>query len=87
MATPDDVDALLEQRKKSHGDFADKANLAQATKALWRKSPNWDKLTAVQREGLEHIVDKVTRALVGDPTHQDHWADIEGYARRIRENS
>ena len=85
MTMTDDVDALIAERKKTHGDFADKAELAQALKSTIRSAPNWSRMTSVQREGVEHIVDKLTRALVGDPGFKDHWDDIAGYAKRIAE--
>ena len=81
----DDVDALIAERKKTHGDFQEKAELAQALKTIIRSAPAWSKMTAVQKEGTEHIVDKLTRALVGDPGFKDHWNDIAGYAKRIAE--
>jgi hypothetical protein len=82
----DDVDALIAERKKTHGDFREKSELAQATKAIWRSAPNWSKLSAVQKEGLEYVIDKITRALAGDPNFKDHWMDTMGYIRRILED-
>ncbi len=38
-------------------------------------------LSATQRESLDLIATKIARILSGDPNHEDHWLDIEGYAR------
>jgi len=83
----DDVDALIAERKKTHGDFRQKSELAQAFKQLLHSSPNWKTMTAVQREGIEFVVDKLSRALVGDPFFKDHYMDMMGYLKRIIEDN
>lgn len=82
----EEVDSVLADRRRTHGPFSEKAELAQATKALWRSAPGWAKMTAVQREGLEHVVDKFARALCGDPSFRDHWVDAQGYLKRVLED-
>src|SRR5262245_8189552 len=81
-----EVDSVLAERKRTHGPFAQKAELAQAMKDLMRSAPGWQQMTAVQREGLEHVVDKLGRALCGDPSFRDHWVDAVGYLTRILES-
>jgi hypothetical protein len=71
---------LLRVRQMTHGRFADTSRLAQATKELWRTSPNWNRLSPVKREALEMRATKIARILCGDPSAPDHWADDEGYA-------
>ena len=50
-----------------------------------RDTANWEALTEVQHEALEHIATKIARILSGDPNHADHWNDIQGYARLVEE--
>jgi hypothetical protein len=70
----------LKARKKTHGDYAETADVIQSLKADMRNSPNWDKLTATQKETLEMVQHKVGRVLCGDPDASDHWHDIAGYS-------
>jgi hypothetical protein len=77
------LEELLEERRRSHGDFKDAAVIAQSTKLLWRASKGWMKLTPVMREALENIAVKVGRVLAGDPRYQDHWRDISGYSQLV----
>jgi hypothetical protein len=71
---------ILAERQTTHGDFADVATLDQMMKDLFKTSPNWNRLTDVQRLSLEMIAHKIARILSGDPNHPDHQADIIGYA-------
>lgn len=71
---------ILVERNKTHGDFADHAEITQVLKNSMRYGKNWDTLSHAQREALEMIAHKVGRILSGDPAHADHWDDIAGYA-------
>jgi hypothetical protein len=82
----EEVKSILADRRKTHGDYAEKSEIAQALKTLMRSAPNWSRMSAVQREGLEHVVDKLTRALVGEPDFRDHYVDAIGYLTRILED-
>jgi Domain of unknown function (DUF6378) len=73
--------ALLTGRDGTHGSFATTATMAQGLKAVLHGGRNWPMLTATQREALEAIAVKIARILSGNPEHQDHWADIAGYAK------
>ena len=77
------TDGLLSDRKRTHGDFADDAAVAQSLKRLMRKQPGWARLDDCQAQALEMIAVKLARILAGDPNHVDHWDDIAGYARLI----
>jgi len=74
---------LTAQRGTVHGDFTDVSAEAQQMKNIARTSKNWPNLTDAQREGIEMIVHKLARILVGDPNHHDHWNDIAGYAHIV----
>lgn len=75
------VDGILDERQKTHGDFASHAVIAQELKSQIDKSGQ--ELSAVQREGLEMILHKVARILNGNADHKDHWDDIAGYATLV----
>lgn len=77
------VAKILEERKKTHGDYSTHAVMAQNMKEVVRKSPNREKLTPAMMEGLDMILHKVARILNGEPTHVDHWDDIGGYAELV----
>lgn len=80
-----DVSGTLVARKKVHGEFANDARTAQGLKHVMRDGVNWDDLTFVQKEALEHIQTRIARILSGDPNHPDHWHDIQGFARLVEE--
>lgn len=77
------VDEILAERQKVHGEFSTHAHMAQNLKQVLWHAPNAPRLTAVQREGLEMILHKVARILNGNPNHKDHWDDIAGYATLV----
>ena len=79
------LSATLAARNKSHGEFDNDALASQRLKAAMRDTANWEALTEVQREALEHIATKIARILSGDPNYADHWSDIQGYARLVEE--
>lgn len=82
-----DLTSLLEDRQKSHGDFANHARATQAIKAAItaevyaRFERGQPPLNAKQIESLEMIAHKIGRILAGDPNFDDHWTDIAGYAQ------
>lgn len=78
-----DLNNLLADRLKTHGDFTDHATAAQFLKDWYRSWPNWHKLTPMQKETMEMIAHKQARILTGDPNVADHWEDIAGYAKLI----
>jgi hypothetical protein len=78
-----DVDAILNERATTHGDFRDHARVTQRLKGIMTCSPNWQKLSFEQREALDMIQHKIGRILSGNPDHEDHWDDIAGYAKLV----
>ena len=77
----DKIDKLLKERGKVHGDFGEHARLTQELKGVAHTSGNWDELSYEQKEAIDMILHKLGRILAGDPNHEDHWADLQGYAR------
>jgi hypothetical protein len=76
------IETLLAERGKTHGNFADNARVAQAIKRLFLKT-RLTQLNDVQAEGLDLIALKLSRILTGSSDNPDNWDDIAGYAKRV----
>ena len=72
---------ILDEREKTHGDFAKVARAATDLKHSFRRSPG--RMTDIQREALDLIATKLARIVCGDPNVRDHWEDIAGYANLV----
>lgn len=82
--TPDvDVNLLIDERGSRYGKFKDGADIMQSLKDVMRDVDGWNNLTASQKEALDMIQHKIGRILNGDPTYDDSWKDIAGYATLI----
>lgn len=79
------VQALIAERGSRYGKFADGAEIMQYLKSFMHKVDGWNNLTASQKEALDMIQHKIGRILNGDPTYDDNWKDIAGYATLIVE--
>lgn len=77
------VDALIDERATTHGDFARASVMVQAVKGLFRQAPNWHEMPPAFQEALDMMASKMGRVLYGDPEFEDHWADIAGYAQLV----
>lgn len=71
---------LISARKQQHGDWIEQSLFANQLKEVLRASKNWSALSEGQKEALDMIATKISRIVTGDPTHEDHWDDIAGYA-------
>lgn len=80
-----DVTATLAERGERYGDFTDHARVCQALKQVQMMQPGWERLSAVQKQALEVIADKIARILTGDPDYDDNWHDIQGYAKLVED--
>jgi len=80
-----DIDLTLNEREATHGDFSDVASVAQSLKFHMDCAPYWGNLTDDKKEALQMIALKVARIVCGNPNDPDHWKDIEGYARLVRD--
>lgn len=76
------MDSLLKKRRETHGDYQEQFRVAQELKEVLH-TYEWNKLSDVQREALEMICTKISRIIVGDCSHVDHWNDLAGYALRV----
>lgn len=85
------VENTLNERGARYGDFTDRALIAQELQDVMHTAvtkdasgasmPGWAKLSAVQKQALTVIADKIARILSGDPNYRDNWHDIQGYAK------
>ena len=77
-----DVKDTLAERETMHGDYREVSTVAQSIK--YALDCRQAKLSPAQRESLDMIATKMARIVCGDPNIIDHWLDIEGYARLVR---
>lgn len=77
------TDQLITERGSRYGKFKDGADIMQSLKDTMRDVDGWNNLTASQKEALDMIQHKIGRILNGDPTYDDSWKDIAGYATLI----
>ena len=76
----ENINEILEQRAKTHGDFKDHALLAQALKDCFYANRVTKTLTYSQKEAIDMVFHKIARIGAGNPNEIDHWRDIAGYA-------
>lgn len=76
-------DLLLQERKKTHGDFTKNAEISQQLKRIFRHEafPMHNR----HSEALDMIALKLSRILSGQADYADHWDDIAGYAKLASE--
>lgn len=72
---------LLNTRNATHGSFIVNGRVSQKLKEVFRAEPGWEHLDIVHREAIDHICGKFGRIMAGQPTFDDHWDDIAGYAQ------
>lgn len=77
------IDAIITERGSRYGKFKDGAEIMQELKDVMREADGWRNLTPSQREAIDMIQHKIGRILNGDPTYDDSWKDIAGYATLI----
>lgn len=75
-----DIDATLAERGERYGEFEHHARITQELKLQMCAHQGWNRLGHHHREALEMIAHKIGRILNGDPTYEDSWVDIAGYA-------
>ncbi len=78
---PDKTDDLLNEREKTHGDAFETFRTAAELCTVIFRSISYVTLTLKPHHfALINILHKVSR-IVNGSYHEDHWNDIEGYAR------
>lgn len=79
------IDQLITERGSRYGKFADGAEIMRDLKHVMHEVDGWNNLTPSQKEALDMIQHKIGRILNGDPTYDDNWKDIAGYATLVAE--
>ena len=77
------VEKVLEERDKTHGNFAMNGIISQGLKSHLHMGDNWEDMSADKKEALEMIAHKMSRIVNGDSGHKDSWTDIIGYATLV----
>jgi len=72
------MNKLLEERKKTHGDFKVNAAISQDLKTVLHRKIVLD---YVLKEALDNIAQKLARIIAGNPHELDHWRDVIGYSQ------
>ena len=84
------VEATLEQRGTRYGDFDNHSALSQTLKAIFNQHVvdygQPDAFTDTINEALDLIFHKLARVANGDPTYDDNFRDIAGYATLVVEH-
>lgn len=76
-----EINEILNERKKTHGNFTEQATTARMLKNVFWRTNN--ELTFEQSEAIDMILHKIARIAAGDPNVPDHWDDIAGYAKLV----
>lgn len=74
-----EIDKILEERGKTHGDFPTQALTAQALKYIISQMPNYNDMPGYMRESLDLIATKISRMGHGNWKEPDHARDGSGY--------
>lgn len=79
----EDIRKILAERGQTHGDFSNQAECAQDLKKAFYNWAQHNKLTPYMKEAVDMILHKMARVATGNPSVQDHWDDIAGYATLV----
>jgi len=86
-ATDLSVEETLKQRGNRYGEFTNHAELSQGLKNMFVQHVKLfgqpENFTDSMIEAAEMIMHKLARIANGDPTYDDNWRDIAGYAQLI----
>jgi len=62
-----DIDKILQERAKTHGDYTEHANCTQELMRVLQSHRNWNMLADDQKETLHMIAHKMGRVVTGNP--------------------
>lgn len=74
------TEQLLDERNATHGSFIVNSRVSQGLKRVVRNEPGYEMLDDIHKEALDHMFGKIGRIMAGQPTFDDHWDDLGGYA-------
>ena len=80
-----DINALLAERERTHGDYATHALITQDLKRVINHHVGSldRRLDDDMQETLDMIAHKIGRIIAGNAAEPDHWRDIAGYAQLV----
>jgi hypothetical protein len=80
-----DINALLAERGKTHGDYVTHSLITQDLKrVVTHHVAGLDRrLEDDMQETLDMIAHKIGRIIAGNAAEPDHWRDIAGYAQLV----
>lgn len=76
-----ELESTLKQRHGTHGEFRDNAQVTEDIMDILRAAPQWKHMPAFSKTAIYMIVHKLARIVCGDFSFDDHWKDIQGYAK------
>lgn len=79
----DNIQNILTERARTHGDFEHVAKMSQNLKHMMKSTRAFEDLDYYMAESLEAIAAKIARILSGNCFDKDHWQDISGYATLV----
>ena len=81
-----EIEKTLKERKSNYGEFRENADVAQLLKNVMKNGSSWCQTNNIQREALDLIALKISRIVTGNPSYEDNWHDIAGYAKLVENN-
>lgn len=79
------VTETLAERGGRYGKFSNHAQLSDNLQTQVEKHENWQWMPADAKQAIRIILDKIARAVNGDPNYTDNWHDIQGYAKLVED--
>lgn len=77
------VEKILEERESQYGSYSDVARITQGIKDHLLTGSSYEKLSNEQKLSLDMIANKMARAVNGDVSLIDNYADICGYSQLV----
>lgn len=81
MEMKNGIEAILAERRHTHGDFQTASETLYELKNVIREPMQRNKLPKYRIEAVEAILAKINRIVHGNHDEEDHWDDIMGYAK------
>ena len=79
-----EIEEILKERGKiynKYGTYADYSKCYTSLINTIQNTPGWEAMPAYQQATLYNILNKISRAIIGDKEYRDNWADIEGFSK------
>lgn len=77
------INNTLNERQGTYGDYAAVAGITQSLMRTIESGASYEQMSDVQKTSLFMIANKMARIVNGDPSYQDSWHDISGYATLV----